>query len=303
MSKFTNKLKAFLAYKTLSLIGGKGNYYYYKSLFGTPKEWDEILYIGIVSTGRTGTKFFQKFFDSSSENVLSVHEPFLDTIELSKNFFLKKLEEPYAVKTFLNHRRIFCNQLLSSGKNVFLESEPNLVYLLPIIQKQLPRYKIIHIIRDPRDYVRSFASRQVKLKGKIHRKYDFDKYWKVLPREINDPITTQWEEMDIVGKGAWQWTHVNQEILNHIKDDPNAITIKFEDIFQKEENSKGMETLINFLENNITYLHENPLRLVEQKSNSTKNFLLSDYSGWSLKQKGGFKEIVAPLAGEFQYDL
>jgi hypothetical protein len=293
----------YFKYKFLSLIGGDGNWSYFKSLFGSTVEWKDITFVIVVSTGRTGTKFFEKFFNASTVNCQAYHEPYNSTIKLSIDYLKKNISEQKAIQLFLNHRKQLLTKVKKSGKNVLVESESNLVYLLPLIKKYIPNYKIIHVIRDPKDYVRSFASRTVDIKGQIHRKYDYDKFWKLLPGEIADPVQAAWKDMSVVGKGAWQWTHINSYIRKEIIDDPNSITVKFEDVFNQDNPQKGLKVILEFLDATIKLNNENPFEILTQKKNRTHQFLIEDFSKWNQSQKEAFNKQVSSLAMDYNYSI
>ena len=60
----------------------------------TNNDWDDMESVFFVSTGRTGTKFFARFFSTAYDNVLAYHEPTPDLFDLGLQY-QKTLNTPY----------------------------------------------------------------------------------------------------------------------------------------------------------------------------------------------------------------
>ena len=197
------------------------------------------------------------------------------------------------------------HELNSLEKSVCFESDGYLRLLIPVVRTVFPNYKIIHIIRDGKDWVRSFASRTVKKNGVEVPRYSMDENWEITPAEVqNDPYLERWHSMDVIERGSWVWNLYNREILNQIKADKNAITIKFEDLFNQSSNFPGMHTLVDFLDReNLQFNSKNIADSLKQPTNKTQTFLAADYQQWTDPQKKLFQEVAGETMNEMSYHL
>ena len=103
-------------------------------------------------------------------------------------------------------------------------------------------FKIVHIIRDGRDYLRSGM-------GRIwYTKEDDDPRMKATYFP-NDPYYDKWNEMSRFEKICWRWQKKDGFIYDQVEEMDNAITVKFEDIF-KDDNFTGVHRIIKYLDLN-----------------------------------------------------
>jgi len=282
----------------------KHNYYIDKAkhLLIKPLPKDKINFIVIVSTGRTGTKFLADYYNHYAQNILAKHEPFPPVAYLNADFFKNRISFDQAEKTYLNKRKHIQKILHSKGINNYLESNSGLAFLLPIIKKQFPRYKIVHIIRDGRDWIRSVYSRKLQNDGTptLNKRGEV---WKFTAKDINDQYANNWDNMNMIEQLSWMWKVRNEFILNYIRDDERAISIRFEDIFNPDDNYKIFDKLIHFIndDTNIKLNLEDPLIPVKKKINKTNKFLLPPYMEWNESDKESFNNIAGDLMEEYNY--
>ena len=115
----------------------------------------------VLSTGRTGTETIAALF-TSAKNVISLHEPSPRMYEISKLAY-EYSEDAVARRllgaAFLSLRNELLNTSLAYGAG-YVESSPQVTFLAPVILEKYPMARFIHLVRDPRDVVRSGMRRK-----------------------------------------------------------------------------------------------------------------------------------------------
>jgi hypothetical protein len=265
-------------------------------------DWVDSEYVVFVSTGRTGTKFLADYFSQYTTNILSLHEPCEETLPLGVNFYKKKVSLSKAVSIFKKSRYGIQHRLFRENKSILVESDGNLRYLLPVVKEVSPDVKIIYIIRNPYDYVRSFASRSMNRDGINIPRYSLDENWHVLPHEVNDKrVASQWGTLDIIQKGAWNWNFQNKLIINQLGIFNNTLVMRFEDLFDPDNDYQGFSDIVNFIDSGINFNIENIKAPLREKKNESRQFLVADNEQWKDSQRSFLVEVAGDLMREFKY--
>lgn len=293
----------------------------------------------ITSMGRTGTTFFAKFFNKKFENIMALHEPSTihyqrrDVQEIAegaikkiKHFGLinlgpKKLIGKWGI-VHISNQRIAKNitkekaaeQIIKQRKkfiekfeqNLYIESNYQYYGLLDIIPLTFENYKIIYIIRDPRDWVISY----INLKGWYH-KTDIHSLLRtrISPKKIKDEKYQHlWKKMNQFEKLCWAWATVNKYILQTAKDNPNIKIYNFEDLFESNNKKENMLNLINFAtshNNSIIKKPENLENLIQNKIktkiNQPSSYQFPKWPKWTQEQAKKLNKICGPIMEKFGY--
>ncbi len=264
-------------------------------------DWSDVNVVIVVSTGRTGTKFIAHFFNEYVNNFFSIHEPFPKIDLLAAKYYQQKIDYNRVIRKVRTKRQFMRRKLFVKNLNNYLESNPAFWSLIPVIREVFPNLKIINLVRDGRTWLRSAYSRKFDAKGN-YRRDQYGLIWKFNADDIpKDPYYGKWHQMSIIEKFAWVWRTKNKTIMNAIKDDPNAITVRFEDLFFEENNYNGIKEIVKFISEDY-YLNielndiASPLK---NKVNSTSKFLIPEYAQWSDQQKSSFGKV----AGDMMYKL
>ncbi|KKK87469.1 hypothetical protein LCGC14_2752920, partial [marine sediment metagenome] len=268
------------------------------------ESWKEITPRFIVSSGRTGTKSLVHLLNSLSSMVDARHEPNPGILKLRFEFGVGKLTLEKAVRRFLKIRKITFSNI---SERIYIESNPGLSSLIPVIRKVFPNYKIAYIVRDGRDWVRSTMSRGIYaslIDRRLLKMIPILRY--IAPEKIDIPKPTKlklnsyirdlwrfrsfdfkddsyynkWHQMTQFEKLVWLWNKINETITMAIKNDSNAITLRFEDIFN--DNNNGLKQLLDFLaleidwETNKTRINE----IFSKKINRTIYYKIPHWKNW-----------------------
>ncbi len=282
------------------------------------KLWVNLKPCFIVSTGRTGTKFLTYFFNHFYKNIDARHEPHPKLLKLRYKFSAGKISLKKASNQFIRARKRIFNQIKGE---FYIESNPYLSLLIPVIKNVFEDYRILHIIRDGREWLRSAMNRGVydsilfrhfSFMIPVFRIFAYDKYslprykkinlgnyirdaWRIRAVDFkNDPYNSKWRYMSRFEKLAWFWAKINDLIYTTIKDDDKALTIRFEDLFNKEKNYDLIKKILEFFNiDSIKEFDNSELNLVfSKKINITQNFTIPRWKDWKEDWVVKFNEIA-----------
>jgi hypothetical protein len=179
--------------------------------------------IFILSTGRTGTRFFEAYVNQTSGEAVCKHEPrpsrrfkFLSNLYLNK-----KIGDRRIIRIYLwSRKRLF----REAGDRTYIESSNFMFGCIPALNAHFEKIRIIHIVRDPVTYVKSHLNHGF---WKGHKRF-FAKhvpYWleKLEVEERSDPVQLL----------AARWNLVNRQIRTYAGTNPYLL-VRFEELFSKE---------------------------------------------------------------------
>jgi len=209
--------------------------------------WNKVNPILLVSTGRTGTKFFFELFDVFFSNIYSVHEPTPDLLELSLSYRRHNISKKKALTQFKKSR--ICEYKKAKKLGRYFEANNNLTLLSPLLIDQIETLKVIHITRHPYTFIRSAYHKKNLFKGQEYLFYhDNDKRKRLTPFD-NDDLGFQgrWKDMPRILKIAWYWNTYNKELLDIKEDNSNYKCFKYENVFDSRYREKTINEMIRFL--------------------------------------------------------
>lgn len=164
----------------------------------------------VVSTGRTGTVSIAENFHIHYPFITAVHEPFGSRI-------LRILGNLYVAGN-INDRITSSAIRLTHGfrrarnrNRLLMESNPHVCCLLPAICRMYPDTVVVHVVRHPADFIRSYINHGAfnGLKGILGHRIP---YWFLRPEHVNDPDWPAWNKMSPMEASAWRWSILNYVI-------------------------------------------------------------------------------------------
>lgn len=217
----------------------------------------------LISTGRTGTKYFSKLFQGYGENVVAFHtSKHTRLIHIANNMHYLGLA-PQGLPKGLWQR--FKVPVIMAAQGRYVECNPYYYYNIPHIWEAFPQAQIIFIIREPREFIRSHIRwERQRLMSRIANQ--LTPFWAPLPF---------WQQFAGISGNLYQrvnyyariWVRKNAVIKTAIKDDPRAITVRFEDIFANPKGVEKITELFDWLQLPLTKPIEQ--EIVEKRENIT----------------------------------
>lgn len=252
----------------------------------------------VLSTGRSGSKFMAKLFNSPGE-IRAYHEPSPSLMYFSNFAFHNQNENKILEKMFLSARmELIIKEFIKDV--IYFESNQCLTFFAPSIINVFKHAKFIHLVRHPGDFVRS------AIRKGFHKN---DSIWESGRVKIDD--NKIWEKMGHIEKLSWVWNTTNffiEELKQKIGN-KRVYTCKLEDISKKEK----IKELLSFIGAKDVLLEQNHMlhQKIENKfrirpneplnMKKTENFPF--YSDWDYDTKTEFKNTVGNLAIKYGYEL
>jgi hypothetical protein len=256
----------------------------------------------IISTGRTGTQFFERFFQSLFPDVLCFHEPQPDLFEIGMSKYRSAGKNQ--IPELLRFQRLEqLGTFRKEKKSLYVESNPNAFCLVPEIRQAFPKVRFVRIVRDPRTYMTSAYSKSPT--GDQLRFFygDNDGRKRLTPFDINDQkIMDKWAEFGRFERIAWFWNACNRIMRDDLGDGKDYITLSFEKIFNKDNSFASMQEMVNFLGLDPNSLDPQKLHeVMGEKANQTVEQMLAPSTDWTEEQKRAFNELTEEMRNEFNY--
>ncbi|GEM_PF-1553052 len=261
---------------------------------------EDIQMAFIISTGRTGTKSLAYLFNTLP-NVISLHEPKPDFLRLGLDFATRRVSYNIAHAFFVKYRLPQIKKF-SERYDVYIESNNRLFSLVPIISEVFKdkrfNLKIVHIVRDGRDVVRSGFSRDW---------YSiFDPFPRLRAVDFpDDPWRSSWKNFDRFEKICWLWQKKDSIIYHDIGYFKNSITVKFEDIFNPENEFEGLWRIVEFLE--LTpFIEDSKIDIeafMKKKINKNPVYALPHWTQWPQQRLEQFWKIAGKHMKEVGYTM
>ena len=184
----------------------------------------------ILSTGRTGTQFFKDYINGTPGNAFCRHEPVPSRrFKFLSNLYLNgKVSSKFIVQTYIHSRkRLFQrNQGLA-----YIESSNFMFGCIPSLNTHYENIRIIHIVRNPVDYVKSHLNHGF-WRGHKRLFARYIPYWleKIEVGNSSDPV-------DLLSS---RWNYVNRQIQTYSGSN-KYLRVKFEELFSGNVNRSSSE--------------------------------------------------------------
>ena len=229
----------------------------------------------ITGTGRSGTGTMAK--------LLGGHHEFRVNYVLDK-YFLRA--DPHSDPFDTMEKRIMVMLDLHQGieKETFVDSSNLYIYFIDALYLLNPELKIILMVRNGRDFVRSACSR-----GWHERKA----YGTVPLRD--DRYFEKWDTLTPIQKNAWIWQYRNKKALEGLKGLPEKqkLVLKIEDI-HKQATLDELELFTGrrVSDREVAGIHYN----------ANPDFSLPLKEQWTEQQREQFNAIAGGMMTFFGYD-
>jgi len=255
----------------------------------------------IVSSGRTGTQFMSRFFADNFEKIKSVHEPKPDLFAIGTKKFIENRSKSSILTSIKNARLAHLESAVEHGCDFYIESNPNLTYVLDEVQELYPNSKFVFISRNPTDTVRSMYSKSPDSSGVMLFYGSNDHRRRLRSSDLpNDKWNLHWHSFSRFQRICWHWQFANGKALDFCRRNENCLQVKFEDIFLSD-NAEVLNQIIRFL--GIKDLQKRPLspELIHKKLNTNPKQLLPSRESWSENELLQFAELTSKVSLELGY--
>ena len=251
----------------------------------------------ILSTGRTGTMFLAKFLEEKVTQALVYHEAGGRSrmVNILANANICGLLPDSAPKWAWH--RVVPGQILACNKNIYIDSNNQFYGLVPFLRNLYPNIRVIHIIRDPRTYVRSH------LNWSRHRPKSFIAnylvpFWQPNPFLVGEMDFAKWFSLSKFERFAWIWDFKNRYIEKTVEFKIPYLCIRFEDLFSE---SHSIEALIK-IQNHIGVKNSCSVNDgFKYPINPNKGSSFPTWPNWSLKRVRQLFDICGSTMNRYSY--
>jgi hypothetical protein len=248
-----------------------------------------------LSTGRTGTATLASLLGLAT-NVSVYHEPLPRLFGLSRYSYLYQNLGDQRIETVLKEALLVARgpalDLALSCHKGYVETSPQGTFLAPLMEALIPEVRFIHVIRDPRDVVRS-GMRRKWFAGNPND------VTRIVPRQGTD-MDKAWHSLDAFEKNLWLWAETNNWIADFLQNVPQdrRLTLRAEDIFSSTEST--IAPLFAFLHSPLPS-KQSVNRIMSRKLNAQKSGAFVAPSDWSEEMLAKLRVFAGPTAERFGY--
>jgi len=247
----------------------------------------------ILSTGRSGTTFLSNYLKQNFPNFIIEHQKIWSRIlNILGNLPIWNNDNAiylFKIFTFLKKTTIPENTLdplLSISLCNFINAN---------ILKDV---KIIHLVRDPRDFVSSFMNWKAESISKRILHYLIP-FWQPYLNDLNISFF-RWLFMSKFEKYCWVWYYKNLKFMQLDKKS-NYLLIKMEDITKATNNNIELSKLLNFLE--LKKQKNEKEVIINEKVNKSTSTNFPKYQNWKDNHKNKLNNICGILMNQLGYQL
>lgn len=289
--------------------------------------------IFISSSGRTGTQFLGEKMQQMINQCHSIHEadvlwgsrpsewlPKIHRFGLgrmtigkySSKYSLRalslaritsRLDDSRAVEYIRGIRSAY---LGSIGESVFLEANGQYALLVDLLPQAFPDSRTVHIVRDPRAWVRSWMN----MENAFYSARDLRSWLiggRLKPKHFPaDPYREQWSGMDRFERLCWFWQKENELALRLANNRPQVRVMRFEDLFDSPERERyfcGLLAFVTEFPSGYRAGWQYKPALMQQKVNSRSEGGGPVWTQWSPERARSLDRLCGPLMSRLNYGL
>lgn len=227
----------------------------------------------VLGMGRSGTNFLAAMLDRCPD-ALVFHEPFSEDFDA----FVEAHESYETGLNYFEDFRLEKMQALAREHDIHHYGEVNsaLRYHARAIKSVMPEARLLHLVRDGREVVRSVMERRHYTKGTTGH-HDLHP----LP---SDPLFDRWEELSRFEKVCWLWTDANRRLAEDV-----TRWVAFEPLVGNYDYFS--EKLLDYL--GLEMSEAVWAEAVQAPTNVTRKFTFPPWQQWDEAQQAAFDAICA----------
>jgi hypothetical protein len=245
----------------------------------------------ILSSGRTGTLFLARYFDANYEGVIGRHEPPpARWLRLASHAHMAGSLSRERLRALLAYKRRRHDDALDA--DLYVESNPFLSGTIDVLGEVWEDPTIFHVVRDPRDQVRSSLNHGTAtgVKGLANRFFPF---WYPDVRKILElDHAPSWLE-----RAAGVWVILNSRLRNAAPRYPHYHLLRYEEIF--DASHSGLREMCRIL--GLDYREAGAAVSPWDRINPGRLDALAPWREWTREQCVVLQRICGPLMREFGY--
>lgn len=251
----------------------------------------------VLSTGRTGTTALAAHLDKCYPQVRALHEP-APSWRLrmaSVKAVSGRLKKDELVRILTSARR---DLLAKIDRPIYVESNPYLMGFLEALDEVMgPRVHVLHVVRDPRSYVRSGVNFGA-FRGLKRLASNFYPYWFPKPEIVEKSPARTWGRMEAAERLAWFWATVNRELdRGAALYGERYLRVRYEDLFAKD--GSGLNALTDWV--GLPRSEKLATEANRENVNASKIVAMSRWEQWPAETKAMLLRHCGQMMREYGY--
>ena len=258
----------------------------------------------VLSTGRTGTKFLESFFNRFVPGAWALHEPAPDLFDLGVEQFRSGMSADQVAGRLRRTRLPLLREVIRRSKTMYVECNPHATLLIPTLKSVFSNCRIIWMTRDITSYLPSAFNKSPDGKGTMFFYAHNDHRRRLTAWDLpEDPWRRRWARFSRVERIAWWWQKINQVLIDNTRDDPRCLRIRFEDLFNRQRGPDTVGQVLSFLDPaGDTHVDAQQLdAALSKRKNQTQFSLMGPFEDLPADEQARIYDIVAPVAAELGY--
>lgn len=233
----------------------------------------------VLALGRSGTTFLANLLNAADESKV-FHEAIPEDYQACAEAFTDKRASLNYIQAF--RRRYMYLVLRGSEVKTYGEVNGLLRNHVEALEQSFPGVRMLHLIRDGRDVVRSMMARSVYT----------EEDWHAPTPPKQDPLRGEWHKLSRFEKICWYWADTNRRLSDKLSE-----YARFEDVLQNYEYFRNR--VAGRL--GLTIDYQTWCRAVRKPKNPTSNHVLPEWPLWSSEQKDSFRVLCGEVMRDFDY--
>jgi len=254
----------------------------------------------ILSTGRTGTKYLAKILQTIIPDADVYHEAGEQSrlINIFSHAYLAGLISEKPSLQAWQHA-VLPNLRRAQADRSFYVDANNHIYQIAVNNPDLyPNLKVIHIVRDPREYIRSHINwTRTRLKSFIAN--HLIPFWQPTGYMLGNIPLGKWMTMTQLEKFAWIWNYKNLYIKQLEISPTPYLRINFEDLFLGIDSLAVFKNMLNYMGVRVP---EDLVDHISKPTNMSKHHLPS-WVDWPMKTCRRIDKICGVEMRSYGYGL
>lgn len=235
----------------------------------------------VLAMGRSGTNFLAHLFENDRD-ALVFHEPVIEDLDSLAAAHKSPQSARDYIATF-RKKRIY-ELAKPFNPRVYGEVNSNLRFHAEALKQCIPGVRLMHLVRDGRDVVRSIMNRQ-HFTGKGGHYHEFG------PCE-DDALYGSWDSMERFEKVCWLWADANRRLRQDV-----SHMVKFERLVQDYRYFyESVERYLGIRVGQDAWKHA-----VSRPTNISKKFVLPSWENWGNELAHQFERICGEEMRELGY--
>lgn len=235
----------------------------------------------LLGMGRSGTNFLADML-SHCPVTLVHHEPVTEDFDA----FVEAHSSEARALSYIENFRVAQMYHLAKAHDIRCYGEVNsaLRFHGKALKAVLPKAKLLHLVRDGRDVVRSIMERK-------HYMPEATSHHNLAPLPT-DPLYAKWNSLSRFEKVCWLWADANRRVAQDVPD-----WIAFEPLVSDYRYFRGRLLEPVGLEMDEATWN----KLVSSPTNVTKKFSFPKWQDWGASQRAMFDAICGEQMARFGY--